>query len=138
MVAMRGWNSSPEIMGRMCLCNLCHTILHFSESSSPSDKKILESHITESVSSKIWRSRRVYMQQSLTAATMSLFPSSVAHGYLHSFPVILCVWNISSTSHASAGSARMRSDPCEWQMMLKLEAVGMSDCQGCDVPVFRS
>ena len=59
-------------------------------------------------------------------------------GYLHSFPVTLCVWNISSTSHANAGNVRMRSDPCEWQSVLKREAVRMSECQGCDVTGFRS
>jgi hypothetical protein len=40
-------------------------------------------------------------------------------------PVTLCVWNISSTSHASARIVRLRSDPCQWHFVLKLEAVAM-------------
>jgi hypothetical protein len=43
------------------------------------------------------------------------------------------MWNIPSTSHASAGIDRMRCDPCQWHFVLKLEAVE-DECMDCDCP----
>jgi hypothetical protein len=61
---------------------------------------------------------------------MSLSPGR-SHTDTCIIPVTLCVWNIPSTSLASAGIVRMRCDPCQWHFVLKLEAVRMKGEIAC-------
>ena len=69
------------------------------------------------------------MQQTEPGSNNVFVSSRESHTRILAFlsSVTLCAWNISSTSHASAGNVRMHSYPREWQIVLKLEAVRMSE-----------